>query len=87
MNANTWQRNLNAATQFASPFVYNNFGFSVGGPVWAPGVPILKNLRDKFFFFVNEDWIRYRFAATQNMAVPTALMRQGNFSELLSANP
>jgi hypothetical protein len=87
MNANTWTRNLNPATQFPSPFVYNNFGFSVGGPVWAPGVPLLDKLRDKFFFFVNEDWIRYRFAATQNMAVPTALMRQGNFSELLSANP
>jgi hypothetical protein len=87
MNANTWTRNLNPATQFPSPFVYNNFGFSVGGPVWSPRVPILKNLRNRFFFFINEDWIRYRFAATQNMAVPTALMRQGNFSELLSANP
>ncbi len=87
MNANTWSRNLNPATQFPSPFVYNNFGFSVGGPVWAPKVPLLDKLRDKFFFFVNEDWVRYRFASTQNMTVPTDLMRQGNFSELLQANP
>ena len=88
MNANTWTRNLNPQTQFPSPFVYNNFGFSVGGPVWAPKVPFLDGLRNKFFFFINEDWIRYRFAATQNMTVPTALMRQGNFSELLSpGNP
>ncbi len=87
MNANTWERNLNPTTRFQSPFVYNDFGFAVGGPVWAPGVPVLDKLRDKFFFFINEEWIRYRFAATQNMAVPTALMRQGNFSELLSANP
>ncbi len=88
MNANTWTRNLNPATQFPSPFVYNNFGFSVGGPVWAPKVPFLDGLRNKFFFFINEDWIRYRFANTQNMTVPTALMRQGNFSELLSpSNP
>jgi hypothetical protein len=87
MNANTWTRNLNPATRFPSPFVYNNFGFSVGGPVWAPKVPILDGLRNRFFFFINEDWIRYRFAATQNMIVPTALMRQGNFSELLSTNP
>jgi hypothetical protein len=86
MNANTWSRNLNPATRFASPFVYNNFGFSVGGPLWIPKV--FDGLRNKFFFFVNEDWIRYRFAATQNMTVPTALMRQGNFSELLSpSNP
>ena len=83
MDANTWTRNLNPATRFPSPFVYNNFGFSVGGPVWAPKVPFLDGLRNKFFFFINEDWIRYRFAATQNMTVPTALMRQGNFSQLL----
>src|SRR5580693_6128641 len=77
MDANTWSRNLNPATRFAPPFVYNNFGFSVGGPVWAPKVPILDGLRNKFFFFINEDWIRYRIAATQAMTVPTALMRQG----------
>ena len=64
MNANTWTRNLNPATRFPSPFVYNNFGFSVGGPVWAPKVPFLDSLRNKFFFFINEDWIRYRFANT-----------------------
>ena len=87
MNANTWTRNLNPATRFPSPFVYNNFGFSVGGPVWAPKVPVLDSLRNRFFFFINEDWIRYRFAATQNMIVPTALMREGTYTELHSANP
>src|ERR1700735_622416 len=88
MDANTWTRNLNPATRFPSPFVYNNFGFLIGGPIWAPKVPFLDRLRDKAFFFVNEEWVRYRFAATQNMTVPTALMRQGNFSELLSpSNP
>ncbi|MFC5862735.1 Plug and carboxypeptidase regulatory-like domain-containing protein [Acidicapsa dinghuensis] len=86
MNANTWTRNLTPSTQFTAPFVYNNFGFSVGGPVWAPKVPVLDKLRDKFFFFVNEDWIRYRYDTPQTMAVPTALMRQGNFSELLSSD-
>jgi Carboxypeptidase regulatory-like domain/TonB-dependent Receptor Plug Domain len=88
MNANTWSRNLNPATRFPSPFVYNNFGFAVGGPIWAPGVPFLDHLRNRFFFFVNEDWVRYRFATTNDATVPTNLMRQGNFSELLSpSNP
>jgi hypothetical protein len=87
MDANTWSRNLNPATQFPSPFVYNNFGFSVGGPVWAPKVPFLDGLRNKFFFFINEDWVRYRFADTNDETVPTNLMRQGNFSELLGPNP
>jgi hypothetical protein len=83
MNANTWSRNQSATTRFASPFVYNNFGFTFGGPVWIPGVHWTDPLRQKLFFFVNEDWIRYRFSDTQQQAVPTLRMRQGDFSELL----
>jgi hypothetical protein len=86
LNANTWTRNLTPSTRFAAPFVYNNFGFAVGGPLWIPKVGFTNALRHKFFWFVNEDWIRYRFTDTQQQAVPTALMRQGNFSELLAPN-
>jgi hypothetical protein len=87
MNANTWTRNQSPTTRFAPPFRYNNFGFAVGGPVWIPGVHWTDPLRQKLFWFVNEEWIRYRFTDTQTQAVPTVLMRQGNFSELLSPNP
>ncbi len=87
MNANTWTRNLTPSTRFAAPFVYNNFGFAVGGPVWIPGLAFTEPLRKRFFWFVNEDWIRYRFTDTQQQIVPTALMREGNFSELLGTNP
>jgi hypothetical protein len=87
MNANTWTRNQNATTRFAPPFRYNNFGFTVGGPVWIPRVQWTDPLRQKLFWFVNEEWIRYRFTDTQTQAVPTTLMRQGDFSELLSPNP
>jgi Carboxypeptidase regulatory-like domain/TonB-dependent Receptor Plug Domain len=83
MNANTWSRNLSPTTRFASPFVYNNFGFTFGGPVWIPGWHATDPLRQKLFFFINEDWIRYRFADTQQQSVPTLRMRQGDFSELL----
>ncbi len=85
LNANTWSRNLSTSTNFASPFRYNNFGFAVGGPIWAP--KLSDKFREKLFFFVGEDWIRYRATDTQTQAVPTALMRQGDFSELLGANP
>jgi hypothetical protein len=85
LNANTWTRNLTPSTNFASPFRYNDFGFDFGGPVEIPGV--FTKLRQKFFFYVAQEWNRYRFADTQTQAVPTDLMRQGNFSELLSANP
>lgn len=87
MNANTWGRNQSPTTRFASPFRYNNFGFAVGGPVWIPGVHATDPLRNKLFWFVNEDWIRYRQTDTQTQAVPTMRMRSGDFSELLSANP
>ena len=87
MNANTWVRNQSPTTNFTSPFRYNNFGFTVGGPVYLPGVHATDKFREKVFIFVAEDWIRYRYTDTQTQAVPTALMRQGNFSELLVANP
>jgi hypothetical protein len=84
MNANTWGRNQ-SGTSYAAPFRYNNFGFAVGGPLWIPKVT--SKFRNKFFFFVAQDWIRYRFTDTQTQAVPTALMRTGNFSQLLGSNP
>ncbi len=85
LDANTWQRNLSSTTNFASPFRYNNFGFSFGGPIAIPG--LWDKWRQKAFWYLNEDWIRYRFTDTQEQAVPTNLMRQGNFSELLGPNP
>jgi hypothetical protein len=84
MNANTWSRNLSTSTNFAAPYRYNNFGFAVGGPAAIPGK--FEKFRQKFFWFVAEDWIRQRSTDTQQQAVPTNLMRQGNFSELLGSN-
>ena len=43
MNANTWSRNLSPSTRFASPFRYNNFGFTFGGPIWEPWLRRDKN--------------------------------------------
>ena len=85
MNANTWTRNLSTLTNYAQPQHYNNFGGTFGGPIWAPGMKDW--FRQKFFFFVAEDWIRYVYGDFTEEAVPTNLMRQGNFSELLSPNP
>jgi hypothetical protein len=82
MNANTWGRNNSVTTNFASPFRYNQFGFNVGGPVIIPHI-IPKG---KMFFFVGEEWARYRNVQTSTAEVPTALMHQGNFSELLGPN-
>ena len=84
LNANTWTRNQSTLTNFTSPFRYNNFGFTIGGPVYIPG-KFNKN-KDRFFFFLGEEWIRIRNTDSQTQTVPTTLMRQGDFSELLEPN-
>jgi hypothetical protein len=38
------------------------------------------------FWYWGEEWVRYRFTDTSTQRVPTMLMRQGNFSELLDPN-
>jgi hypothetical protein len=82
LNANTWSRNQSVTTNFQSPFRYNQFGFNLGGPVIIPHVIP----RGKMFFFFGQEWARYRNAQTQTQEVPSNLMRQGNFSELLGPN-
>jgi carboxypeptidase family protein/TonB-dependent receptor-like protein len=84
MNANTWTRNQSTFTNFASPFRYNQFGFNVGGPIFIPGK--FDRDRNKWFFFVGEEWVKYRNVQTQTQEVPTPLMHAGNFSELLGSN-
>ena len=78
LNANTWQRNLSTTTNFASPFRYNNFGFTAGGPVWAPHV-LPDRWRNKLFWFVAEDWIRYPFHGHTDTGSPDNTDAPGEF--------
>jgi hypothetical protein len=67
------------------PYRRNQFGGSFGGPVYIPGV---YDGRNRTFFFIDYEGTRIRQPETLVSTVPTALMRKGNFSELLSlANP
>ena len=87
-NANTWQRKLptNAANIRAKPqgFRYNQFGWNLSGPVTIPHV--FNSGRDKLFFLVAQEFLKYNHDDTAFQMVPTVLMRQGNFSELLAPN-
>ena len=83
-NANTWQRNQTPSTQFTAPVHYNQFGFNLGGPVYIPNH--FNTDKSKLFFYQGEEWVRYVFTDTNSLTVPTILMRQGNFSELLDPN-
>jgi hypothetical protein len=84
LNANTWGRNFNG--QGRAAFRYNQFGWNINGPIFIPG-HFNKN-RDKLFFLVGQEWVKFNHDDTSSstLKVPTALMRQGNFSELLGPN-
>ena len=86
-NANPWQRNANPlTTKITAPIHYNQFGYNVGGPFYIPGH--FNTDKKKVFWYWGQEWVRYVFTDTgsNGLTVPTLLMRQGNFSELLVKN-
>ena len=58
--------------------VGNDYGASIGGPLV---LPHLYNGRDKTFFFGDFEGFQYPQSLTVQYLVPTALMKQGNFSQ------
>ena len=58
--------------------VANDFGASAGGPVF---VPHLYHGQDKTFFFGAYEGLRYPQSNVLQAKVPTALMKQGDFSQ------
>ena len=62
----------------------NEYGWSLGGPVWIPKV---YNGTNKTFFFVNMNWFKFRSGPVNQIAsVPTAAFRSGDLSQLRDAN-
>ena len=78
-------RALNAAqpyTGLKNAIHQNDFGFTVGGPVW---VPKLYNGTNKTFFFVSfEEFLQNLINTTTPGTVPTAAYRNGDFSNLIT---
>jgi hypothetical protein len=70
-------RNFFSATK--EPFKGNDFGFSVGGPVY---VPKLYNGKNRTFFYVLLGYIRERKEQRFNQILPETDYRTGNFSSL-----
>jgi hypothetical protein len=60
----------------------NDYGFTVGGPVWIPKV---YNGHDKTFFFFNFEQFREALGIIQSETVPTAAYRAGNFATAIPA--
>ncbi len=69
----------------APPYKKNDFGYTLGGPVYIPGV--YNKDKNKTFFFWSEEWRRDRVPYTFNQLVPTNAERAGNFTDICGANP
>ncbi len=70
-------------TGVVAPYKKNDFGYTLGGPVFIPGVYNQK--KEKTFFFWSQEWRRDRLPATFNTPVPSTAERTGDFSDLCPA--
>jgi hypothetical protein len=65
------------------PFLNRNeFGATVGGPVY---IPKLYNGKNKTFWFTSWEWMRQVSATTLQARLPTAEMRNGDMSALMTS--
>ena len=82
LNANTWTNRRNGVLIPSEKF--NQFGYNLNGPVYIPGK--WNTDKSKLFFYFGQEYVRRRQVATGLRTVPTAKMKTGDFSELLSPN-
>lgn len=76
LNANTFGNNAQGITR--QPFKVQNYSATLGGPLV---IPKLYNGKDKTFFFVSYEGLRFNQAIDYLRSVPTAAQRNGDFSQ------
>ena len=87
-DANGFFNNLNDRDK--APFRFNQFGGTVGGPVYLPrfgqGGPSAWSGKNRTFFFFSYEGVRQVNPGSSSHSVPSAKMRGGDFTEILGAN-
>ena len=63
----------------ASPLRWNDFGFTLGGPIYIPHK--FNTEKNKDFFFYSQEWRRIITYTTFQPTIPTQGMLQGQFSQ------
>ncbi|MFB3827080.1 MAG: TonB-dependent receptor domain-containing protein [Bryobacteraceae bacterium] len=76
LNANDFFANRSGTAQ--APFRFNQFGGTVGGPVW---IPKLYDGRNRTFFFVNTEIVRFIQGITFTATLPDPQYFTGDFSQ------
>lgn len=61
----------------------NNYGFTVGGPIWIPKV---YNGRDRTWGHYSQEWYKQNSENTAVSTVPTALEKTGNFTDFVNGS-
>jgi len=67
------------------PFRYNDFGYTIGGPIFIPGH--YNTNKSKTFFFFSEEFRRTRIPSTFNLSLPNPQELTGNFLGIATLNP
>src|SRR5579864_815656 len=77
LDANSWANNLQGLKR--SIDTQNDFGATIGGPVWIPKV---YNGKNKTFFFFAYEGFRFRNGGTGQDSFPNENFRKGDFSQI-----
>jgi hypothetical protein len=64
---------------------YNDFGFTIGGPLYIPHV--FNTSKNKVFFFWSEEWRKVTAPVTSSVTPPTASDLQGVFTGQITGAP
>lgn len=98
LNENTWDRRRSCDAQpinalsglpnpncSKAPYRFDNIAWTIGGPLLLPGN--LNKNRDKLFFFFSQDLLpRLDPGNLANSTMPTALERNGDFSQTVNTS-
>jgi Carboxypeptidase regulatory-like domain len=77
-------RNFFDQTQKAPLYRRNDFGYTLGGPIFIPNV--FNTKKDNTFFFFSQEFQFSRTPVTYNQAVPSNAERSGDFSDVCPAD-
>jgi hypothetical protein len=68
-----------------APYKKNDYGYTIGGPVYIPH--FYNNDKKKTFFFFSQEWRKEKVSSTILQNVPSDAERGGNFTDLCPAIP